>query len=52
MIWAGGVMLELEPDVVLWVYMGEYDPIPDARAQFFRITPDGMEPARDMLPSG
>ena len=51
-IWAGGVMFEVEPDVVLWVYMGEYDPIPDARAQFFRITHEGMEPAREMLPSG
>ena len=49
-IWAGGVMFEVEPDVVLWVYMGEYDPIPDARAQFLRVTPDGLEQARDMLP--
>ena len=49
-IWAGGVMFEVEPDVVLWVYMGEYDPIPDARAQFLRVTPDGLEPARDMMP--
>ncbi len=49
-IWAGGVMYEVEPDVVLWVYMGEYAPNPDARAQFIRVTPDGVEPARDMLP--
>ena len=50
-IWAGGVMYEVEPDVVLWVYMGEYDPHPDARAQFIRVTPDGLEPAREMLPT-
>ncbi len=49
-IWAGGAMIEVEPDVVLWVYMGEYDPLPDARAQFLRVTAEGLEPARDMLP--
>ena len=50
-IWAGGVMYEVEPDVVLWVYRGEYPPHPDARAQFIRVTPDGLEPAREMLPT-
>ena len=49
-IWAGGVMYEVEPDVVLWVYMGEYDPNPDARAQFIRVTSEGIGPAREMLP--
>ena len=49
--WAGGVMYEVEPDVVLWVYMGEYDPHPDARAQFLRVTPEGLEPVREMLPA-
>jgi len=42
--WAGGVMYEVEPDVVLWVYMGERGANPDARAQFLRVTPDGLEP--------
>ena len=27
-----------------------YPPNPDARAQFIRVTPDGLEPAREMLP--
>ena len=48
-IWAGARMYEVEPDVVLWVYMDSYGT--DARAQFIRITPDGAEPAREMLPS-
>jgi len=47
-IWAGQRMYEVEPDVVLWVYMDSYGT--DARAQFIRITPDGAEPAREMLP--
>ncbi len=48
-MWAMGSMLEVKPDVVLYVYMdtrGTY-----ARAQFLRVTPKGLEPARDMLPS-
>lgn len=50
-IWAGGTMFEVEPNVVLWVYMGEYPPDTDARAQFVRITPTGLEPARELLPA-
>ena len=49
-IWAMGVMYEVAPDVLLWVYYGEYSPNPDARAQFIRVTPEGLEPASDMLP--
>ena len=48
--WAGGAMFEVEPDVVLWVYMGDYEPHVDARAQFLRVTADGLEPARELLP--
>ena len=45
----GGAMYEVAPDVVLWVYEGE-GASRYARAQFIRVTPDGVEPARDMLP--
>jgi photosystem II stability/assembly factor-like uncharacterized protein len=49
-VWAMGSMYEVEPDVILWVYMDSYSgPL---RAQFVRITPDGAEPAREMLPGG
>ena len=44
------VSRKVEPDVVLWIYEGEYPPNPDARAQFIRVTPEGLEPAREMLP--
>ncbi len=47
----GGAMYEVEPEVVLWVYESEHSPNPDARAQFIRITPDGLEPVREMLPA-
>ena len=43
-----GTMYEVEPDLVLWVYMDNWGG--DARAQFIRVTKDGLEPARDMLP--
>ncbi|MCK4386174.1 MAG: exo-alpha-sialidase, partial [candidate division Zixibacteria bacterium] len=49
-IWAMGAMYEVASDVLLWVYYGEYSPNPDARAQFIRVTPDGLEPASEMLP--
>ena len=48
---AVSLCLDVEPDVVLWVYMGEGDPHPDARAQFIRVTPEGLEPIREMLPA-
>jgi len=47
-IWAMGDMYEVEPDLVLWVYMDSW--YSDLRAQFIRITPDGVEPVREMLP--
>jgi len=47
-IWAMGGMYEVAPDVVLWVYGSGGSGL---RAQFIRITPDGPEPARDMLPA-
>ncbi len=46
---AMGAMYEVEPDVVLWVYQDNWNT--PARGQFIRITPDGAEPARDMLPA-
>ena len=48
-IWAMGDMYEVEPDLVLWVYMDSWHS--DLRAQFIRITPDGLEPVREMLPT-
>jgi hypothetical protein len=46
---AMGAMVEVEPDVVLWVYGDNRDT--SARGQFIRITADGAEPARDWLPA-
>ena len=38
--WANGSMLEVEPDVVLYVYGGRKE----LRCQRLRVTPDGLEP--------
>ena len=46
---AMGKMYEVQPNVVLYVYGDSYES--EMRAQFIRITPDGAEPARDMLPT-
>jgi len=46
-LWAMGQMYELEPDLVLYVYMDLY--ASDMRAQFIRITPDGVEVDQKML---
>jgi len=46
--WAMGKMYEVEPGVVLYVYQDTYHS--DMRAQFIRITDDGAEPVRTMLP--
>jgi len=46
--WAMGKMYEVEPGVVLYVYQDSYHS--DMRAQFIRITSDGAEPVREMLP--
>ncbi|MCK4325010.1 MAG: exo-alpha-sialidase, partial [Armatimonadetes bacterium] len=47
-LWAMGQMCEVAPDLVLYVYMDSYSS--SLRAQFIRITPDGAEPAFEMLP--
>ena len=41
--YANGATLEVEPDVVLYVYDGKYSD-PRVRAQLLRVTPDGLEP--------
>ena len=46
---AMGKMYEVRPNVVLYAYGDSYES--EIRAQFIRITPDGAEPARDMLPT-
>ena len=46
---AMGKMYEVQPNVVLYAYGDSYES--EIRAQFIRITPDGAEPARDMLPT-
>ena len=46
---AMGKMFEVAPDVVFYIYGDTY--VSDMRAQFIRITPDGAEPAREMLPA-
>jgi hypothetical protein len=43
--WANGRILEVEPDVVLFVYMsGDYPPPGKLRAQLLRVTRDGLQP--------
>ena len=39
---AGGRMIEVEPNVVLYVYFASWGTL---RAQIFRVTPAGLEPA-------
>ena len=41
---AMGSMCEVEPDLVLYCYNGTFDTW--VRAQFLRVTPGGLEPAR------
>jgi len=48
-LWAMGKMYEVAPDLVLYVYMDSYES--SLRAQFIRVTADGAEPAREMLPA-
>lgn len=47
-VWGMGSMLEFKPDVLLYVYMDSRGRF--ARSQFLRVTPDGLEPSREMLP--
>lgn len=49
-IWANGSMYEVAPDVVLFIYGGPDNPR-EMRGMFLRVTPEGLEPAREMLPS-
>jgi len=48
-LWAMGKMYEIAPNLVLYVYMDTYSS--DLRAQFIRITEDGAEPVRELLPN-
>jgi len=41
-IWVMGGMVEIEPDVVLYVYWDSHESL--MRAQFIRVTPAGIEP--------
>ena len=43
-----GAMYEVEPDLVLYVYMDTYEGY--MRGQYIRITQSSVEPDRDMLP--
>jgi hypothetical protein len=43
-IWAMGSLLEVEPDVILFIYMDSW--FKALRAQFIRVTPTGLEPVR------
>jgi hypothetical protein len=45
---SGGSMAEIAPDVVLWVYSDSWHS--SMRAQAFRITATGVEPAPEFLP--
>ena len=44
-LWAMGTMYEVEPDLVLYVYMDTYEGY--MRGQYIRITPSSIEPVRD-----
>ena len=44
-VWANGTLFEVEPDVVLYVYMTRGR----LRGQFIRLTADGAEPVRPWL---
>jgi hypothetical protein len=43
-IWAMGALLEVEPDVVLFIYMNNDES--QLRGQFIRVTAKGLEPVR------
>jgi len=45
-VWAMGAMCEVEPDLVLYVYMNTYESL--MRGQYLRVTPSGLEPVRAM----
>ncbi len=41
-LWSQGVMIEVEPDLVLYVYMDNWES--SLRGQFMRVTQNGLEP--------
>jgi hypothetical protein len=43
-VWSMGVMIETEPDVVLYAYWDSFESL--MRAQLIRVTPAGLEPIR------
>jgi len=43
-VWVMGSMLEVEPDIVLYVYWDSFESL--MRAQFIRVTPGGLVPVR------
>ena len=43
-LWAMGTMLEVEPDVVLYVYYDSFESL--MRAQLLRVKPTGLEPVK------
>jgi hypothetical protein len=49
-VWAMGSILEVEPNLVLYIYFDSY--LSRMRGQFIRITPEGIEPARELPPTG
>ena len=48
-IWAQGHMIEIAPDLVLFAPQANYSD-PFVRMQFLRVTPQGLEPALELLP--
>ena len=44
-IWVMGGMVELEPDVALYVYHDSFESL--MRSQRIRVTSDGIEPIRE-----
>ena len=45
-LWAQGVMMEVEADVVLYVYMDSWES--SLRAQLMRVTKHGLEPVEPL----
>ena len=47
-VWAHGDFFEIEPEVVLFMYEDARRSV--FRAQFIRVTPQGLQPVRELLP--
>jgi hypothetical protein len=43
--WSNGAMFEVEPNVVLFIYGGKFEPL-ELRGQFIRVTDAGITPVR------